>query len=253
MSNDTSNSGGTNERAGPGALEPRAIRPPWLAEPVPHSRGRLLGLDVGATSKADYVLLVVAILSALSSIGALLLHAADFIDMPYTVTFVSLPGTLLLISLTVWTGRTSRELFFNRLTVGFAVGAVGVVIYDAIRWVVQETLPIGFDAFYSIVAFGNLITGAPATSGTAVVVGWAYHISNGLTFGVLYSLIAGPARWWYGLIWGLILEIAMLVVYPPLFQMGTTTGFVLVSIVGHAAFGAVIGLGCRRWALPAGQ
>jgi hypothetical protein len=227
-----------------------APRPPWLSEAAVSGSG-ILGLNPAGATRADVALLTIAIVSALSSIAALLLHVAGIIRMPYTVTFVSLPGTLLLICLTVWAGRTSRALFFNRLIVGFAVGAIGLVAYDAIRWLVQEGLPIGFDAFYSIVAFGNLITGAPTSSATAVVAGWAYHISNGLTFGVLYALIAGPAKWWYGLIWGLILEIAMLLVYPPLFQIGAMTSFVAVSIVGHAAFGTVIGLGCRRWAMPA--
>lgn len=199
----------------------------------------------------DVPLLILAVVAALSSIAALLLQWANWVRMPFTVTFVAMPGTLLLLCITVWAGRTDRDLLFNRLTTGLVAGALGLIAYDLMRLFVQAALPLGFDAFFSMRAFGTLMTGrAPGTT-TALVSGWVYHVSNGLSFGIIYSLLAGPARWYWGLVWGLILEVAMLVVYPAVFNPSPRSGFVIVSIVGHAAFGSVIGVWCMRHARPA--
>lgn len=196
-------------------------------------------------------LLALGTAAALSSIAALLLEAVHWVRMPFTVTFVSLPGLVLLICMTVWAGRTDRRLLYNRLLVGGAAGAVGLVAYDLIRLAVQDLLPVGFDAFYSLRVFGTLMTGRPIGSDAALAAGWAYHISNGITFGVIYALLAGPARWWWGLAWGSILEIGMIAVYPAVFLPSVTRGFLLVSVVGHAVFGAIVGLLCQQAALPA--
>ena len=165
--------------------------------------------------------------------------------MPYTVSFVTLPGMLLLIALTVWAGRNDRALLFNRLAVGTVAGCVGLVAYDVTRFVVQNVLPVGFNAFVSLPAYGSLMTGKPLDSGTALAAGWAYHISNGLTFGVIYSILAGPARWWWGLAWGGLLELGMVIVFPSILRPSSIGGFLLVNVLGHGAFGAAVGLWCQ--------
>lgn len=218
---------------------------------VPVAARVVSGLSPAVSGKGDVPVLVLAVLAALTSVGALLLHWAGWLRMPFTATFISLPGTLLLLCITVWAGRTDRNLLFNRLIVGVTAGAFGLVAYDLMRFLVQAVLPVGFDAFFSMRAFGTLMTGRPPGTNVALYTGWLYHISNGLTFGIMYALLAGPARWQWGLVWGLILEVAMLVVYPAVFNPNPRSGFVLVSIVGHAAFGSVIGVWCARHATPA--
>jgi hypothetical protein len=227
-------------------LDPPA---PVHADTFARTRG---GLPSPAASRLrDVPLLALALLAALSSVAALLLQWAGWVRMPFTITFVSLPGTLVLLCITVWAGRSSRELLFNRLMVGFIAGTLGLVAYDLMRLFVQTALPLGFDAFFSMRAFGWLMTGQPLGSPTALIAGWIYHVSNGLSFGVMYALLAGPARWYWGLLWGLILEAAMLVVYPAVFNPTPRSGFLLVSIVGHAAFGTIVGVWCARHATPA--
>lgn len=200
-------------------------------------------------SARDLPLFLVTLASALSSIAALLFHAAGWIRMPYTASFVTLPGMVFLLCLTVWAGRAQRPLLFNRLWAGTAAGFLGLIAYDLVRYAVQVALPLDFDAFYSMAAFGQLMTGLPLDSPIGLTLGWAYHITNGWTFGIIYALLAGPARWWWGLAWGLILEVGMVVVYPSLFRPSSLHGFLVVSIMGHAAFGGVVGLWCQKNAL----
>lgn len=199
--------------------------------------------------RGDVALLVIALAAAASSIAALLLHTLGWVAMPYAISYVTLPGMVLLLCVLVWAKVVNRRLLLNRLLVGTVGGGLGLIAYDVGRWLIQALFPLDFDAFLPILSFGSLITGDPVTSVNAAIAGWAYHISNGWTFALVYALIVGPARWWYGLIWGGMLEGGMLLVYPVLFTQINYPPFLIVSIAGHALYGSVLGLYCQRHAM----
>lgn len=213
--------------------------------------GFIAKLDPALRTRADLGLLFLTLAAAASSIAALLLDWLGWIRMPYTVSFLSLPAMIFLVLLTVRSGRTGQDLLFNRLTVGTIGGLLGLVGYDAVRWLIQVTIPVHFDAFAAFPTFGHLMTGKPREAGIALAAGWVYHITNGLTFGIIYALVAGPARWWWGLLWGAALEAAMMVVYPSLMNPRSMSDFVIVSVIGHGVFGAIVGVTCERRAVPA--
>jgi hypothetical protein len=191
------------------------------------------------------------LITCTTSIAALLLDWVGWIRMPYTVSFLALPGMVALIAITVWSKRTRRDLLFNRLAVGTVGAALGLVGYDVTRWLAQAILPLHFDAFAAFPQFGHLMTGRSTHDGVAIAAGWGYHISNGWTFGIIYALLAGPARWWWGLVWGATLEAAMMIVYPSLLHPKSVSSFVIVSVIGHAVFGAIVGVTAERRAAPA--
>jgi hypothetical protein len=207
--------------------------------------------DPAYRAKPDGPLLTVTLVACLSSISALLLQWVGWIRMPYTISFFSLPGMVTIVALTVWTKRTGRQLFFNRLWVGTVGAALGLVGYDLVRWLVQVALPVNFDAFAAFPAFGHYMTGRPPSDHVAIAAGWAYHITNGWTFGIIYALLAGPARWWWGLVWGATLEAAMMIVYPTLLHPRSVSSFVIVSVIGHAVFGSIVGITAQRRAIAA--
>jgi hypothetical protein len=206
-------------------------------------------LSLAFERRSDLILLAIALASAASSIAALLLHAVGWVAMPYAISYVTLPGMVLLLCVLVWAKAVNRRLLLNRLLVGTIGGALGLFAYDVGRWLIQTLFPLEFDAFLPILSFGSLITGDPVTSASASLAGWAYHISNGWTFALVYALIAGPARWWYGLIWGGMLEVGMLLVYPILFSQINYPPFLVVSIAGHVLYGSVLGLFCQHHAM----
>ena len=201
--------------------------------------------------KSDRALFALAFVAAGTSIAALLAHAAGIVRMPFTVSFVTLPGLVLLLSLMVWAGRAQKTLLFNRLWVGTVAGFLGLIGYDGIRWIIQMAFPSGFDAFSAIRGFGTFMTGKPPDHAAAIASGWAYHVTNGWTFGVVYAIVAGPARWWWGLIWGVTLEVAMILIYPALFRVRAYEAFLVVSIAGHVVYGSILGWWCRGHALSA--
>jgi hypothetical protein len=202
----------------------------------------------------DPLLFSVIFVAAATSIAALLLQLAGIIRMPYTLSFLTAPGMILILCIQVWAGRSGRPVLVNRICVGFVGGIVALVAYNATRCVLGILLSLSTSPFYSIYVFGTLITGLPAESPAVLFAGIFYHISNGITFAIMYTLVAGPARWWFGLAWGAILELAMLLIYPSsnLLRPPVLSSFVVVSLISHALYGSVLGVISQHYALDRG-
>ncbi|VXC20846.1 conserved membrane hypothetical protein [Arthrobacter sp. 9AX] len=202
----------------------------------------------------DPLMFFLAFTAAITSIAALLLHLADFIRMPYTLSFVTLPGMVILLGIRIRAGHAGRDIIVQRLSAGFVGGILGLGAYNLVRWIIGLLLAADLSPFYSIYIFGSLITGKTPNSSLSILFGWAYHISNGITFAIIYALFAGAARWHYGLLWGLALEVAMLAIYPSstLLRPPALMPFVTISLAAHASYGVAIGLYVqRRCSLPA--
>src|SRR5215218_3735791 len=140
----------------------------------------------------DPALFAATFAAAVTSIAALLLHLAGVIRMPYTLSFLTAPGMILILCIQIWAGRSGRTVLVNRIRVGLVAGIVGLVAYNTTRWVCGVLLSLSTSPFYSIHIFGTLITGRPAGSSAALLAGVLYHISTGITFAIMYTLVAGP-------------------------------------------------------------
>ena len=85
---------------------------------------------------------------------------------------------------------------------------------------------------------------APFTM-TEHLVGWIYHFSNGITFGVMYMAMIGEARrrsWFWAVGLAVGLELAMLFTpYTGFFGINFTARFVVVTLLAHMIFGIALG------------
>ena len=85
------------------------------------------------------------------------------------------------------------------------------------------------------------------------LVGWAYHFWNGACFGMIYALLFGWARWWFAIIYGVVIGIIFMV--SPVvtatgvgyFGLQFSLGFPVTVTLAHLAFGAVLGLSLNKW------
>lgn len=88
----------------------------------------------------------------------------------------------------------------------------------------------------------------------AFLAGGLWHFWNGATFGVIYALLIGKGRWWYGMIWALVIEITMMLA-PYLIAMKGPFGIehmdgyniFVITLIAHLLFGAVLGLLVQKW------
>ena len=192
-------------------------------------------------------LTIIAFACASISGFALLLHAAGLLPLYFLVDALGPPSLILLIAIGVYAHRIDEPVLTGRLVVGALAGLAATAAYDLVRLLLRWSGAIGFDPFITHPIFGQLITGSPLTSSVALAAGWAYHVWNGVGFAVMYTLIAGPALPVYAIGWALFLEIAWLTALPSALNFTLRPDLILVSLIGHTAYGIVLGLIAHRW------
>lgn len=154
----------------------------------------------------------------------------------------------------------NKELW-RGVMLGIWAGFIAVVAYDIFRlpFVFSKSLGLApfipaLNLFKVFPRFGAMILGQPIEQAgyslAAHVVGWIYHFSNGLSFGVMYGAIVtcNPRRTWaWGVLMALGLELGMLLTpYPSYFLIPLSLIFVLVTMAAHFIFGAVMGIAVQR-------
>jgi hypothetical protein len=192
-------------------------------------------------------LTIAAVTCASISLIALLLHAAGWLPLYFMVETLSAPSLVLLMVLGVVAYRIHEFVFLDRLMVGVWASLLATLAYDLSRLLLWKSGIYTFNPFYSHVIFGKLITGLSATTCTVIATGWAYHIWNGLGLGLMYTLLAGRAHWYYAVIWALFLEVAWLLALPSVVHFKLNSGFVGMSLIGHCAYGTTLGLLAQRY------
>lgn len=203
-----------------------------------------------ARARAEQRLRWSAIVAASAGIAALIVHVLGWLPMPFFLMVVGVPSLLVLMALAAYARRIDAEIFLNGLWIGLWGGLVATLVYDGVRAVVERTAIYGYNWSVPILLFGNWISGQPTTSTTAKVVGWSYHYWNGMCFGIMYALAVGRVRWWWGVAYGIFLEACMLGLFPMFLRVTEKWAFVAISMIGHIAYGVVLGLVVQKYALP---
>jgi len=183
--------------------------------------------------------------------------------------FILIPATLALVVMALvdrWIGN--RELW-GSVIIGALAGFIAACAYDLFRlpfvfsrdWGLAPLVP-PMSLFKVFPRFGAMLLGQPIEQPTysvaAPLVGWVYHFSNGITFGVMYAALVGDLRrrnWIWAVLLATGLELAMLVTpYPQFFAIPVTTLFIAVTLTAHLIFGVALGLAARygaRWNIAA--
>jgi hypothetical protein len=205
---------------------------------------------------------LVFILSA-TSIWCLLAEFYGLCSMRKFTFAILLPATAVLVGLAVLDRWRGDRALWHALLVGAAAGLLAAVAYDVLRlpfvfareWGLDAVVP-PMNLFKVFPRFGAMILGEPVEQAqyslAAHLVGWIYHFSNGVTFGVMYLALIGDAgrrSWLWAVLLATGLELGMLLTpYPQFFAIPLTVLFVAVTLTAHLVFGVVLGLLARRWA-----
>jgi hypothetical protein len=198
---------------------------------------------------------------AASSITCLLADFYKVCPMTFFTPFIFLPAFVTLCVL-AWLDRVRGEgHVWRAVWIGFLAGLLAAVAYNLFRLPFVFAKEWGLDAivppmnlFKVFPRFGAMVLGQPieqsAYSLATQLVGWAYHFSNGATFGVMYLALIGDARrrhWLWAVLFAVGLELGMLFTpYTSVFHIPLTARFVIVTVAAHAVFGAGLG-GSVRW------
>ena len=213
-----------------------------------------LALDWNRTGR------LLSFLLAATSIACLLSEMYGLCPMRRFTLWIFGPSCALLIFIGLWDAIRGAGRLARQLTVGAIAGLMASVAYDVFRlpfvysrqWALTSLVP-PLNLFKVFPRFGAMILGQPleqtAYSLAAHLTGWAYHFSNGVTFGIMYLAIAGRTnRSILGaMIFAAGLEAAMLLTpYPQVFGIAVTGTFIAATLGAHLIFGAALGL-CINW------
>ncbi|MDB5319334.1 MAG: hypothetical protein JWN40_965 [Phycisphaerales bacterium] len=213
---------------------------------------------------------LVFVLSA-ASIWCLLAEFYGLCSMRTFTYAILLPATALLVLITAMDYFRGDRRLFRAVMVGAVGGLLAAIAYDLFRlpWVLGAVDHVGpnwlrLPLFKVFPRFGAMILAEPFTADqtdsqftlAAHVVGWAYHFSNGITFGVMYMAMVGDATrrsWLWAIALAVGLELGMLFTpYTRFFGIVPAALFVAVTLTAHMIFGVTLGLysraTARRWA-----
>jgi hypothetical protein len=210
--------------------------------------------------------LLVFVLAA-TSIWCLLSEMYGLVDMRTFFYAILFPATTLLYGIGMLDFARGDRRLWRAVVIGTLAGLFGAVAYDIFRLPFVFSDALGLDRigipqmplFKVFPRFGALILGQPieqpSYSLAAQLIGWAYHFSNGATFGVMFAAMyagareatvgtRGPVRKTIG--WATLMavgiELCLLASpYAAFFGIHLTPRYVVVTMIAHMIFG--LGLG----------
>lgn len=194
------------------------------------------------------VVLAATFLASLSGL-VLILYAFAGLPLRFSGPFIAFPAGLLTLGFALFHRHRHAQLqrLAQLVLVGTVVGFAATLAYDGARIGVKELFGFSFDPFQAQRMFGSMMFAVDPDSVGAHLAGWIYHFLNGTNFAVIFTLLRPMGGLGWGLLWSLTLEGFMLLVYPNAVEISPDVGFMTISILGHAAWGTVLGLGVRHW------
>lgn len=206
----------------------------------------------------------VAFALAASSILCLLADFYRVCSMRGFTLYVFVPCMMVLAALALFDFSKATGQLGRAVVLGLIGGLCAAVAYDLFRlpfvfakeWHLTPFVP-ALALFKVFPRFGAMILGQSMEQGAyslgAQVTGWAYHFSNGATFGIMYLALVGKVEnrhWGWAVLMAIALEAGMLLTpYPRIFQIPITTHFIAVTLSAHAIFGVILGVSAKRLAL----
>lgn len=207
---------------------------------------------------------------AATSIWCLLAEMYGLCDMRTFTFAILIPATVALYGLALLDRARGDRRLWRAVVIGSLAGLAGAAAYDVFRlpFVYSEAWGMGrlgipqMPLFKVFPRFGALILGEPleqpAYSRAAHLIGWAYHFSNGATFGVMFAALIGETRhrtgggWLWAVLMAVGIEACLLLSpYARFFSIHLTARFVIVTLIAHIVFGVGLGLyfawHARRW------
>lgn len=186
-----------------------------------------------------------AFFAGLSSIASLLLYFSGAIGFAEGVRYVLVPGLALGIATLGWAVAKDRRACTQTLLSGAWAGLLATFVYDLVRVPVAHA---GLPVFKAISYFGTILLDQSMPTLGSEVAGWAYHVSNGVGFGLMYTALVRRPRAWSAVAWGLFLEVAMVVTpYAEVFGYKVGSDFLAITIGGHLCYGLGLYAGLHLW------
>ncbi len=135
-----------------------------------------------------------------------------------------------------------REALARRVRTGLVAGVWATLVYDLVRYALVAVLQWSLDPFGAFPLFGRLLIGADHPAAVLWVVGTAFHLLNGLGFAVGYTVVVRRPAVATAVAWAMMLEMFTILLYPDWLGVRAIGELFSMSMVGHLAYGVVLGV-----------
>ena len=187
-------------------------------------------------------------LLSFTGIVSLLTHLPGWVGMSVWGHVVLPMIIVTMLMLVGWAAKDHDEKFLRCVFLGTLGGMLGTVGYDVFRIPFHY---LGLNLMSPICAYGIWLAGAEVSTYWTDLIGFAYHISNGITFGWIYALLAHRRSMWWALGWGLALEtLAIVSTFGAVFGLQQYSNAVLLAYIAHLFYGWPLGVICEDKPLP---
>lgn len=214
------------------------------ADPVPRS--------IRASPLPMQTLLLTAVALALASVGPLIFPAAQagYGSLATFARIFLLPAIGALALLLAFVRRRDRAVY-DAIITGAIAGAVATIALEVVRLTGYRLgfMPGNLPRLMGVLLLDRFASGPSPASDLA---GWAYHVWNGASFGIIYVLLLGTRRVWMGVLFGLLVGLGFLV-SPVVISLGVgyfglqfSAGFPATVLLAHLAFGGALGMLAAR-------
>lgn len=162
-----------------------------------------------------------------------------------------LPAIVLLAAVALAIRRRDAPLW-RALVWGALAGAVATAPLEAVRLAGYHFgfMPGNLPRLMGVLLLNRFALGPDRASDIA---GWAYHVWNGASFGIVYALLIGTRRVWAGFVYGLAIGVGFLL-SPVVRSLGVgffgiefSKGLPVTVLLAHAAFGLTLGWLALKW------
>lgn len=135
----------------------------------------------------------------------------------------------------------ARRSVYRRLVVGVWAGMPATIVYDLIRYAAVAVAGWSVRPFGAFALFGQMLIGQGQPRWAQYLVGTGFHLVNGLGFAAGYAVVFRRPAWPSAVAWALVLEAMTIVFYPSWLGITALGEFVSMSMIGHLAYGLVLG------------
>ena len=158
---------------------------------------------------------------------------------------ITIPGAVALVAIAGWSVWVDHRGLRDMLAVGAIAGLVGTLGYDLFR--VPFVFGGGFLVLSPIESYGVLASGSDSSSAWTDFVGWTYHVSNGIGFGIAYAALAWRRHWAWGIAFALALETGtVLTPFADAYQLDGKWFIIGLAYAAHVPYGLALGFFCQR-------
>jgi hypothetical protein len=201
---------------------------------------------ISAASLRERLVLASLPVSTGAAVLVTLVFAEDSLLWPALILVVGTGASALAVARRL--GIVARQRVGRQIRTGALAGMAATTAYDLVRYGLVVVFSWSADPFSTFPLFGRLLIGQDAPTVALWIAGTAYHAINGLGFAIGYLLVIPRPGLVSAVVWALVLETFTILLYPDWLGLTAVGEFVSMSMIGHLAYGVVLGLVAVRMA-----